>query len=225
MGDGEGAASGMPRDLAETMGHRVSLVPYAENDWLHGWHSPYYNETHHRLRAAMREFVDQEMIPHVFEWEESYKLPKELPKKCFEAGWLPGVVGPRWPVEYVGDNIIGGVKASEFDAFHELIILEELCRCGSAGIGWGLCAGLNIGLPPILNFGSDYLKKKVAQRCLTGDAVICLAITEPSAGSDVANLTTTAVKTPDGKSYIVNGQKKWITNGVFADFFTVAVRT
>ena len=55
--------------------------------------------------------------------------------------------------------------------------------------------------------------------------MICLAITEPSAGSDVANLKTEAVKTPDGKHYIVNGEKKWITNGVFADFFTVAVRT
>lgn len=112
---------------------------------------------------------------------------------------------------------------------------------------WGLFAGLSIGLPPVIKFGSKYLKDKVAAACMRGEKTICLAITEPSAGSDVANLQTEAKKTPDGKYYIVNGEKKyerdsnyyyylllsailihsirWITNGVFADYFTVAVRT
>merc|ERR1711862_239990 len=102
---------------------------------------------------------------------------------------------------------------------------DEICRCGSAGVLWGLYGGLSIGLPPVLHFGSDYLKAKVARDCLWGDKVICLAITEPYAGSDVANLKTEAVRTPDGKHFIVNVEKKWITNGVFADYFTTAVRT
>ena len=69
------------------------------------------------------------------------------------------------------------------------------------------------------------MRERVAGPCLRGEKIICLAITEPYAGSDVAGLRTEARKTPDGKHYIVNGEKKWITNGVFADFFTVAVRT
>jgi len=77
----------------------------------------------------------------------------------------------------------------------------------------------------VLHFGNKALQEKVCRPCLMGEKVICLAITEPSAGSDVANLKTTAKLTPDGKHYIVNGEKKWITNGVFADYFTVAVRT
>jgi alkylation response protein AidB-like acyl-CoA dehydrogenase len=90
---------------------------------------------------------------------------------------------------------------------------------------WGLVEGLNIGLPPVMNFGHKSLRDRVARDCLTGEKVICLAITEPYAGSDVAGLRAEAKKTADGKHYIVNGEKKWITNGVFADYFTVAVRT
>jgi alkylation response protein AidB-like acyl-CoA dehydrogenase len=76
-----------------------------------------------------------------------------------------------------------------------------------------------------LYYGSNYLKEKVCGPTLRGDKIICLAITEPYAGSDVASLRCEAKLTPDGRHYIVNGEKKWITNGVFADFFTVAVRT
>lgn len=106
-----------------------------------------------------------------------------------------------------------------------MIAIDELSRCGSGGVGWAISGGLSIGLPPIMKFGSDYLKNKVCADCLQGKKVICLAITEPSAGSDVANLKTEAKLTPDGKFFIVNGEKKWITNGVFADYFTVGVRT
>ncbi len=77
----------------------------------------------------------------------------------------------------------------------------------------------------MIHFGSKELADRIAPPCLRGEKVICLAITEPDAGSDVANLKTVATKTADGQHYIVNGAKKWITNGVFADYFTVAVRT
>jgi alkylation response protein AidB-like acyl-CoA dehydrogenase len=135
------------------------------------------------------------------------------------------VIGPPWPTKYIGGNICGGVKPEEFDSFHELILIDEVARCGSGGVLWGLFAGLSIGLPPVMLFGSQYLQDKVCAPCLKGDKCICLAITEPYAGSDVANLRTSAKKTPDGKHYIVNGEKKWITNGVFSDYFSVAVRT
>lgn len=162
-------------------------------------------------------------MPNCHEWDEAKQLPKELFKKAAQIGWLGCCVG-GYPKE-AGDKIISGLKPSEFDVFHELIGTEELSRCGSGGVLWGLFGGLSIGLPPVLQVGSEEMKQKVAVPCLAGEKFICLAITEPSAGSDVANLKCTAVKTPDGKHYIVNGEKKWITNGVFADFFTVAVRT
>ena len=124
------------------------------------------------------------------------------------AGWR-GVVGPPWPTQYVGERILGGVKPDEFDYFHEFIIHDEVSRCGSGGLVWGLFIGLCIGLPPVLHFGSDYLKERVCKPCLTGEKIICLCITEPYAGSDVANLQCEAKKTADGKHYIVNGEKKW----------------
>jgi len=92
--------------------------------------------------------------------------------------------------------LIGGIRPEEYDHFHELIIVDEVARAGSGGILWALFGGLAIGLPPILLFGSKYLQDKVCRDCLTGKKVICLAITEPQAGSDVANLKTEAKITP-----------------------------
>jgi len=200
-------------------------IPYGDPTWYQEWESPYYNESHRRFRAAVREFCEKNINPFCHEWDEAKKLPKELYKKMYEAGILPGVAGSVWPTKYVGANIAGGVKPEEWDAFHELILTDEVARCGSGGVLWGLYGGLSIGLPPVLNHGSEELKQRVAVPCLKGEKFICLCITEPDAGSDVANLKTVARKTEDGRYYIVNGAKKWITNGVFADFFTVAVRT
>ncbi len=85
--------------------------------------------------------------------------------------------------------------------------------------------GLVIGLPPVMHFGSEELKKRIIPECIKGEKVICLAISDPNAGSDVANLTCVAKKSPCGKFYIVNGVKKWISNGKYADYFVTAVRT
>ena len=90
-------------------------------------------------------------------------------------------------------------RTQGFDAFHELILIDEVCRCGSGGVVWGLVEGLQIGLPPVLHFGSPQLKQRVAPECLQGRKVICLCISEPYAGSDVAALRTTAVKDSSGK--------------------------
>ena len=108
-----------------------------------------------------------------------------------------------WPKKYASRDPIGGVPAEEFDAFHMFIIADELARCGSGGVLWGLIGGLGIGLPPVLHFGSEALKQRVVPDCLAGRKNICLAITEPYAGSDVANIKTEAKKTADGKHFIV----------------------
>ena len=108
----------------------------------------------------------------------------------------------------------------------QFIVVDELARTGSCGIMMGLSGGIALGLPPVLRFGSNALKEKVVPPCLRGEKIICLTITEPSAGSDVANIRCSAERTDsDGEHFLVNGEKKWITNGCWADFFTVAVRT
>lgn len=200
-------------------------VPYGDPSWYQGWNSPYYTESHRRFRAALRAFSDKEITPFCHEWDEKGQLPNEIWEKINQAHFFGGFVGVPWPTEYVGSSIAGGVKPEEWDIFHCLILADEMSRSGSGGILWGLFAGVHIGLPPIMHFASQELKDKVCGPVLTTKKKICLCITEPSGGSDVANLLTEAVKTPDGKHYIVNGEKKWITGGVFADFFTVAVRT
>ncbi|CAG8446654.1 2238_t:CDS:2 [Acaulospora colombiana] len=201
------------------------LVPFGDPYWYQDFYSPYYNETHRRIRAAVRQFVETEIMPYAFEWDEAKKIPKELYIKAAKAGILPGVCGAPWPTKYAQYPPAGGVKPEEFDHFHEFVVTDELARCGSGGILWGLTGGLGIGLPPILKFASEELKDRIAPGCCSGEKNICLAITEPYAGSDVANLKTEAKLSDDGEHYIVNGEKKWITNGVFADYFTTAVRT
>ncbi|KAJ3268584.1 hypothetical protein HDV01_002563 [Terramyces sp. JEL0728] len=199
-------------------------VPFGDPYWYSDWHSPYYNESHRKVRAVMRRWVEKEVMAFCHEWDEAKQLPKELFIKAAKAGILQSVVGHVDP-KYTEVPFPGDIPADKFDSFHEFIVCDELSRSGSGGFLWGLIGGLGIGLPPVINFGSDYLKDKVVKDCLAGRKNICLAITEPSAGSDVANLVTEAKKSPCGKFYILNGEKKWITNGIFADYFTVACRT
>jgi acyl-CoA dehydrogenase len=104
-------------------------------------------------------------------------------------------------------------------------MLRQMGRTGLAGPAGSLTTGMSFGVPPIIKFGNKQLQERFLPELLTGKKRTCIAITEPEAGSDVANITTTAVKTPDGKHYIVNGSKKWITNGIWSDFTSMAVRT
>jgi len=103
-----------------------------------------------------------------------------------------------------------------------LILWDELLRSGGLA---SLFVGLVVGAPPLLKYASQQLQDQVFPEILSGDKRICLAVTEPDAGSDVRNIRTTAEKTADGTHYIVNGEKKWITNGMFSDYFMTTVRT
>ncbi|KAJ3339248.1 hypothetical protein HDU93_008456 [Gonapodya sp. JEL0774] len=201
------------------------MVPFADPMWYQDYWSPYYNDSHRKVRAATRTFVEKELMPYVHEWDEAKKIPKEVYLKCAQAGLLGACAGAPWPEEARNLPTPGGIPHEDWDAFHELIVHDEISRVGSGGVVWGLCGGLGIGLPPVVGFAKDSIKKKVIPQVLKGEKFICLCITEPYAGSDVANIRTSAKLSDDGKFYIVNGEKKWITNGVFADYFTVAVRT
>ena len=145
---------------------------------------------------------------------------KTMYQKSAKYGILPACVGKPWPKQYTS-----APEPAGYDYFHELINVDEGSRCGG-GIAWAMMGGLGIGMPPILNFGipgDPALQERVVRECLSGEKIICLCITEPGAGSDVSNLATTAKDM--GDHFLVDGNKKWITNGIYADYFTVAVRT
>lgn len=133
-------------------------------------------------------------------------------------------MGTGYP-KHLTKNTVKSVPPEKWDQYHELIITDELARCGSGGVVWNVLGGFGIGCPPVLKYGKKSLVDRIMPGILNGDKRICLAITEPDAGSDVANLTCEAKLTEDKKHYIVNGEKKWITNGVWSEYFTTAVRT
>src|SRR5690606_6616265 len=169
----------------------------------------HFNETHEQVRLTARRFVEREILPYISEWEEAEEFPRELYRKAAEAGLL----GIGYPEE------LGGTGP---DIFMKIAASEEMMRGTSGGLVAGL-GSLDIGLPPIVKWGSAEMKQRIVPEVLSGEKIAALAITEPSGGSDVANLKTRAVR--DGDDYLVNGSKTFITSGVRADYYTVAVRT
>lgn len=169
----------------------------------------HYTADHAAFRATVRRFVEREILPHAAEWDEAGGFPRELYAKAAAAGLL----GVGFPEEY------GGTPA---DHFYRLILAEEMGRSGSGGTAASLMSH-TIGLPPLVAGGSAELKARVLPGVLAGEKISALAVTEPGAGSDVAQLATTAKR--DGDHYVVNGSKMFITSGMRADWYTVAVRT
>jgi alkylation response protein AidB-like acyl-CoA dehydrogenase len=188
------------------------FIPYGEPKWLQGYNSPYYNESHFKFCKIISKFSETELLPNTFEWEDIKKeVPKSFRKKCGDNGILSCLFG-KWPKEYTKEaEILSGMKPEEFNYFHELILIDQMSKCASFGVLGNIFVTHTIGLSPVLNFASKYLQDKVAPPCLSGEKMICLAITEPHAGSDVANIKATAKKSEDGKFYILNGEKKYIT--------------
>ncbi|KAJ5788478.1 Acyl-CoA dehydrogenase N-terminal [Penicillium paradoxum] len=200
------------------------LIPFADPSWYQGYASPYFNETHAALRDEVRQWVESEIEPYVNEWEETKQVPETIYKQMGERGYLAGLLGVHYPVNHT-QHRVKSVAPERWDLFHEMLLTDELSRAGSGGLVWNLIGGYGIGCPPLVKFGKKPLVDRILPGILSGDKRICLAITEPDAGSDVANLGCEAKLTEDGKHYIVNGEKKWITNGIYSDYFTTAVRT
>jgi len=171
--------------------------------------SLYYDESHDAFRETVRRFVDKEIAPFVDEWDEAGGFPRELYKKAADVG----IIGLGYPEEFGG---------SPCDQFHRIVLSQELARAACGGVSASLMSH-SIGSPPIVAVGPEAMKKRVLPLVLSGEKISALAITEPSGGSDVAQLKTTAKR--EGDHYIVNGSKMFITSGVRADFYTVAVRT
>ncbi|TDL14740.1 acyl-CoA dehydrogenase NM domain-like protein [Rickenella mellea] len=207
-----------------------SSVPYAEPAWLSSgntFRSPYYTDCHRQFQRAMRKFAHEFLKPDAIAREADGQRPnRRVLEKMAELNINCMRLGPGAHLR--GRKLMDGlVNPEEFDYFHEMIIHQEISRCGPGTRGYtdALLTGLVIGLSPILNFGSAELKRKVVPEVLEGKKFICLAVTEAFAGSDVGGLRCRAMKSDDGKWWIVNGTKKWITNGTFADYFTVGCLT
>lgn len=138
---------------------------------------------------------------------------------------LPAPLPVQWLKKLGIHDILGAVMVEEWDYLHTGIYIDEMARSGLAGPSGSLTVGFAFGIPPLIKFGSPELQSRLLPDLLTGKKRICIAITEPTAGSDVANISTTAIKSPDGQFYILNGTKKWITNGIWSDYACMAVRT
>ena len=169
------------------------------------------DETHTEWRRSVRGFIDREIMPHVEDWEEAGRIPRDLFKKASAAGLL----GLGYPTEYGGEG-------TEFDRFHGIVTSEELARIGAGGVASALMIH-GIGLPPIMALGTEEMKQEIGKQVLSGEKQISLGITEPSGGSDVAKLKTKAVR--DGNGWRVNGSKTLITGGMTSKWATTAVRT
>lgn len=204
-----------------------SLVPYGEPTWLTPvFKSPYYKASHRRLQRAVRVWVDEVLKPEAQETELSgQRISDEVIDQMGKNNLLAMRLGPGPHLK--GRELMGGVvQPEEYDYFHELTVVQEFARVSARGFQDGNLIGMVIALPAVLNFAnSRALKERIAEECFSGKKRICLAITEAFAGSDVAGMKTTARKSEDGKFYIVNGTKKWITNGVFCDYFVTGVKT
>src|SRR5207248_5583851 len=135
----------------------------------------------------VREWVDKEIEPYVTDWDEQKMVPEGIYQQMGQRGYLAGLLGVKYPVECT-DKRVASVSPEKWDLFHEMIVTDELARTGSGGFVWSQIGGYGIGAPPLLKFGNPEVKKRVMPELLSGEKRICLAITEPDAGSDVANL-------------------------------------
>lgn len=167
-----------------------------------------YEEEHELFRSSVRKFLETEAAPYHAQWEKDGQVDRALWLKAGEQGFL----SPSVKEEY------GGVGV---DFRYNAIVDEECGRSGFTGIGWGLHS--DIAVPYIERYGSDAQKEKYLPKCVSGEIVMAIAMTEPAAGSDLQGIKTTAVK--DGDDYIINGSKTFITNGQHADLVIVVAKT
>jgi acyl-CoA dehydrogenase len=162
------------------------------------------------IEDTAKRFALAEVCPYLGAWEEAGEFPRDLYRKLADMGWL----GLGYPED------LGGTPAPWVA---RIVLSRTLSRyTGSGGVMAGAFSH-SIGLPPILNHGSDELKRRVIPDVLAGAKISALGITEPGCGSDVSGLRTTARRA--GDHYVVDGEKVFITSGMRADWITAAVRT
>ena len=168
-----------------------------------------FTDEHEQLRESIRNFAIKELAPHAEEWEET-TFPDSVFHRMGELGFL----GLDKPEAYGGQ---GG------DYYSALVLAEEIGFANSGGLAMGVAVQTDMAMPPILAFGTEEQKQQWAAPAIAGTKILCLGITEPDAGSDVAGIKTRAVK--DGDEYVINGSKTYITNGHRADVIVLVTKT
>jgi alkylation response protein AidB-like acyl-CoA dehydrogenase len=170
-----------------------------------------FTEEHEMFRDSFRQFVAKEITPNVEQWERDGIVPREL----FAAAGASGFLGTDVPETYGG----GGVE----DFRYNLIIDEEVQRAGAGGAGLGITLHNDVCLPYFTSLCTEEQKQRWLPGICSGELITAVAMTEPGIGSDLASMTTTAIR--DGDTYVVNGSKTFITNGINADLIITAVKT
>lgn len=170
-----------------------------------------FTQEHNEIARTMANFIEKELNPHVAEWEKAGEFPiHEVFKKMGNLGLL----GITKPVEYGGMGL---------DYTYGMLAAEQLGLCNCGGVPMSIGVQTDMATPAIARFGSDELKRNYLAGAISGDLVASIAVSEPQAGSDVANIKTNAKK--DGGDYVINGTKMWITNSPKADFFCLLANT
>ncbi|PKG49664.1 MULTISPECIES: acyl-CoA dehydrogenase family protein [Olleya] len=170
----------------------------------------YFSEEHNLFRESLRDFLKKEVVPHIDKWEKTGSIERFIWKKFGDMGFF----GISYPEQYGGMDL---------DIFYMIILLEELQKINSAGFAAAMWAHAYLAMTHLKAEGSDAIKEKYLTASITGDMIGCLCITEPFGGSDVAGMRSTAVK--KGDTYVINGSKTFITNGVYSDYLVVAAKT
>src|SRR5436305_12053344 len=168
-----------------------------------------FTDEHQQLRESIRRFVIKELQPHADEWEET-----TFPDWVFERMGELGFLGLDKPEQYGGQ---GG------DYYTSLVLAEEMAHAHCGGLAMGIAVQTDMAMPPILAFGTEEQKQQWAAPAISGSKILCLGITEPDAGSDVAGIKTRAVR--DGDEYVINGSKTFITNGHRAHVIVLVTKT
>jgi alkylation response protein AidB-like acyl-CoA dehydrogenase len=168
-----------------------------------------FTDEHEQLRESIRNFATRELAPHALEWEET-TFPDSVFARMGELGFL----GLDKPEQYGGQ---GGDYASA------LCLAEEIVHARSGGLAMAVAVQTDMAMPPILAFGTEQQKQQWAAPAIRGEKILCLGITEPDAGSDVAGIKTRAVR--EGDEYVINGSKTYITNGHRADVIVLVTKT
>ena len=170
-----------------------------------------FTDEHEQLRESIRRFVIKELQPHADEWEET-TFPDSVFRRMGELGFL----GLDKPEQYGGQ---GG------DYYTSLVLAEEIVHAHSGGLAMGLAVQTDMALPPILAFGTEEQKQEWAVPAIKGEKILCLGISEPDAGSDVAAIKTRAVLDEAAGEYVINGSKTFITNGHRANAIVLVTKT
>lgn len=182
----------------------ISAAPYADPPWLTRSLSPYYTDSHRRLQREARAYVDTQITPFCEEWERSGSVPQSVILTHARLGYMAVSIYPLAvaQIKATGQRLPGDVDVDEWDGFHDLIVIDEIARCGYLGVIWALSCGNSIGAPPLVNFGSREQKDRFMPDVLTGKSRFCLGVTEPdgmflSLSLSLSSILTTAIKQPD----------------------------